>query len=100
MTGVPEDAMTDFALETRGAQPFSSTVRFAVAVPRAAHVRLSVYDVRGRVVDVLEDCVLPAGRYDVLWDCAAMGGGVSSGVYFVKMEAPGKDITKKVVLVR
>jgi hypothetical protein len=68
--------------------------------PRESRARASVHDLLGRTTDVLVDGVLPPGRTSVVWDCGAARGGVSSGVSFVKMEAPGKEITKKVVLVR
>jgi hypothetical protein len=82
------------------ARPLVGATEMSAAVPRESHVRVSVYDMLRRTVDVLVDGVLRPGRSSVVWDCGAARGGVSSGVYFVKMEAPGKEITKKVVLVR
>jgi len=70
--------------------------RITFAVPRKAHVRLTVHDVRGRTVARLADGDVPAGRHARTWDSS----GVSAGVYFLRFEAPGFQASRRLVVVR
>lgn len=69
--------------------PFNGTTQIPYAVGGASGtsqwVRLSVYDVLGRCVDVLVDRILPAGRYSATWDAGAR----ASGVYILRLEIAG-----------
>ena len=66
----------------------SSTIRYQV--PRALRVHLAVYDVRGRVVRVLADGIVPRGDHEVTWRGDDVRGlRVASGIYLVKLEAGG-----------
>jgi len=81
--------------------PFNPSTRIAFTLPHSAHVRLAVYDLRGRRVAVLLDEQRPSGRYEVTWDARAVDGSVlSSGVYFVRLESAGQTSSRKLVLVR
>jgi hypothetical protein len=51
----------------------------------AAHVRVGVYDLAGRMVRVLHDGLLEAGRHDFAWDGTDQAGSLArSGVYLVR----------------
>jgi len=65
-------------------------------------VRLSVYDVAGRLVDVLLDGDIAAqGRNEVVWRGRDMTGRVvSAGVYFYRLEAGSFSETKRMVLIK
>ena len=81
----------------------STTVRFGM--PEAARTRIVVYDVAGRIVTNLVDGIVAAGHHT-----AALGvgreTGVSTGVYFLRMEAQGVESgarfrqTRKIVVIR
>jgi hypothetical protein len=77
----------------------STTIRFTL--PRAASVELIVYDIRGARVATLLDSQRPAGTNEVVWNgLDDTGTPVSSGVYFVRLDAPGSASTRKIVLVK
>ena len=60
-------------------------------------VRLEVFDVTGRKVGVLLDGERKSpGRHQVTFN----GSGLSSGLYFYRMEAGGQTITQKMLLVK
>ena len=65
-------------------------------------VRLAVYDVSGRLVDVVIDNEIAAqGRNEVVWRGRDMAGRVvSAGVYFYRLEAGSFSETKRMVLVK
>ncbi len=61
---------------------------------------LAIYDVRGRLLRALAG--RPTGRsFEITWDGRdSRGREVVSGVYFYRLNAPGRTITRKVYLVR
>ena len=63
-------------------------------LPEQSEVRLSVFDVTGRRVQVLVDSFQPAGSHAVEWNTA----GLASGLYFYRLEAGRLLMTRKVVV--
>lgn len=81
--------------------PFNPRTTVAFDLARAGHVRLEIYDVRGRRVAVLVDEARPAGSYSVDWNGVdGTGRPVASGVYFQHLVADGTDQTRSMTLVR
>jgi photosystem II stability/assembly factor-like uncharacterized protein len=86
---------------TAGPNPFRGHVELTATLPRAGHVRLSIHDVQGRLVAVVADEPLPAGRVARVWDGRDHGGDrVAAGAYFARLEGAGEVITKRVVHIR
>lgn len=97
----PVPAKFAFALSAPAPNPSSGDGRFSFAIPAPGHVRLSLYDVRGRLVRTLEDEIRPAGRYTMFLDGKDAGGAsLASGVYFVRLEAAGRVATQRLTIVR
>jgi hypothetical protein len=81
--------------------PFRLETGIAFELPRAASVRLVVYDMQGRLVRRLVDSWLPAGRHEARWDGRdGEGTGVPNGVYFVRLEVQDRAMSRKVLLLR
>lgn len=79
--------------------PFT-TIRYSVPAG-GGHVKIAVYDVRGRLVNTLVDAVQTAGVKTVLWDGRNAGGrDVASGLYFCRMTGADYAHTHKMVLIR
>jgi len=76
--------------------PFNPTTRISYWLPREASVRLSVYDVAGRLVDALVEGSQPRGEHVVEWNA----GGLASGVYFCRLEVEGEVRVKRMVLLK
>jgi len=64
------------------------------------HVRMALYDARGRFLGELLNRHFTAGWHLQRWDKATIGSGVPPGVYFVRAVANGYELTNKIVLVR
>ena len=73
----------DFDLEQNHPNPFTTSTRIAFTIADGAeHVRLDIYDARGRLVHRAIDAYLPPGLHEVEWNGRSGGGSVPSGVYF------------------
>jgi len=106
---VPPTAVDDGGFDTPAAtgiesvfpNPFNPTVYIAFNLKERSHVELSVFDISGRLVKKLFDENLDAGRHRLMWEGVdSRECRVSSGLYFIKLEAGGRTDTRKVVLLR
>jgi len=92
---------SDLVLFNNYPNPFNPTTRIAFSVPEACHVSLKVYDVTGREIAVLIDDYMNEGRHEVSWNGKDKAGrNVTSGVYFYRLKAGVKMLTKKMILTR
>jgi hypothetical protein len=83
--------------------PFNAHTHVRIETTAEGPVQLDVYDVRGRLVRRLLDCVrsLPAGPHDIAWDGRdEHGRDAASGIYFVHLAAGGLVERGKLALVR
>jgi hypothetical protein len=81
--------------------PFNPEVTVAFELSRPADCLLSVYDISGRRVAVLVDKFLPAGKHEVSWDGTdSASRPLSSGIFFVLLNAGGDSRSGKLVLLK
>ena len=81
--------------------PFNPRVTVPFSLAEAGRVRVTVYDIAGRHVATLADDAFGRGELELVWKGRDdEGREVGSGIYFVKMEAPGFRETEKLVLLR
>ncbi|MCH7638478.1 MAG: T9SS type A sorting domain-containing protein, partial [Bacteroidetes bacterium] len=92
----PGSTPTDFALESIIPNPVRTNANVAFRLGRFAHVRVAVYDLRGREVAVLVDRSLAAGRHVAQFRT----DGLASGSYVFRLEVDGKVQTQRVTVVR
>lgn len=70
-------------------------------LPQAQHVRVTVFDIAGKVVKILEDGYKDAGTYRVHWDGNDDKNEiVASGIYFFILDSDNQTITKKVLFIK
>jgi hypothetical protein len=85
----------------RGARPnpFGRETELSFTVASKSRVRISIYDVAGRLVRRLTEAELPPGDHVLAWDGRTRSGGwVPAGVYFARAEIGNYTATKKIVL--
>ncbi len=100
--GVPAVTLA-FALDSPRPNPFAgeTTVQFSLAERSA--VALEVFDLSGRRVATLAEGVRDPGPYSILFRPGAArgagdgGGGLSAGVYFVRLTAGSHVATRKLL---
>ena len=73
--------------------------RIVFTVPVRSAVRLGIFDVQGREVARLAEGDYEPGSHSVDWD-ASSHGRLQSGIYFVRLDAPGAHRVRRLVLMR
>ncbi len=90
-----------FELAPPRPNPARGNVSFDLSIPHAAAVSLVVHDGAGRVVHRIADASLVAGRHVLVWDRRDDAGrAVPSGIYFVRLQAPGVVLTRKAIVLQ
>ncbi len=67
----------------------SAKIRFGL--PESTQISLVVYDVAGRKVSVLLDCIMEAGTHEVVFDAS----GLPVGSYVYQLITPGRSIARR-----
>jgi hypothetical protein len=81
--------------------PFRGTTEISYSVPVVSHVRLDIYDVRGRHIATPVDEHQTAGRKVVRWrGIGADGRPLPGGVYYCSLRSRTWSETKAMVLLR
>ena len=86
----------NFGLASAYPNPFNPTTTIGFQVPYSSNVILEIYDITGRKIRQLANNYYTPGYHSVVWDAS----DVSSGVYFVKMNADGFNASQKLMLIK
>jgi hypothetical protein len=90
--GIPEV----FSLSQNYPNPFNPSTQISFSLPKAADVKLVVFDILGREVLTLVNEFRSAGNHNVEFNASAL----SSGVYFYRLETDNFTDTKRMLLVK
>ncbi|MFH1845028.1 MAG: PKD domain-containing protein [bacterium] len=95
------EAVTSVQLGQAVPNPFNPSTTLHYALPKTDPARLAIYDVSGRLVRVLVNEVVPAGRHQTIWHGKDdTGHRVASGTYFSRLEAGGVVRIGRMVLLK
>jgi len=98
---IPIGDIASIALSAPQPNPFARATQFSVTLPRAGNVELRVHDLAGRTVATLFRGTIAAGTRAFSWTGKDDGGApVRNGIYFVRIQGAGSDVTRKVILLR
>ena len=90
-------------LEQNYPNPFNPSTSISFTLPEgfSGKVSLNIYDIRGKLVQSLFDGELGEGKHTFVWSGSSSGNRVSSGVYFYRLAAEGKEsIVRKMLLIK
>jgi hypothetical protein len=87
---------TTFELHQNYPNPFNPSTIISFSIPVTSLVKLNVYDITGRLIKVLSNEMKEAGIHNITFD----GSGLSSGVYFYKLEAGNYNQTKRMIMIK
>jgi hypothetical protein len=95
-TGIAEQPSLplSYALSQNFPNPFNPSTLIQYQLPGTGPVRMTVYDILGREVATLVDGVQQQGTHEARFEA----GGLSSGVYFYRLQAAGFVQQRKMVL--
>lgn len=85
-----------FALAQNYPNPFNQRTTISYALPKSSYVKLSVYDINGRLVETLVNENKNSGYYTVVWNAEK----VDSGIYFYRINADEYSYMKKCLVVK
>jgi uncharacterized delta-60 repeat protein len=85
-----------YSLSQNFPNPFNPATNIRFDIQKNGLVSLKVYDILGRVVSTLINGSLQPGTYEANFDAS----GITSGVYFYKLEANGFSDVKRMVLIK
>jgi subtilisin family serine protease len=85
-----------FALSQNFPNPFNPSTSISYSLAEKCHVKLTVYDVNGRVVKKLVNQTQEAGEKCVTWNAS----NIASGVYFYRLQTDQFVKTRKMILMR
>ena len=96
-----EELPSEFTLSQNYPNPFNPVTNIDFALPRAAHVRMEVFNILGGKVCTLVDEYLSAGYKSVEWDGRSSSGRVvSSGIYLFRITAGEFSACRKALLMK
>ncbi|MBN1351285.1 T9SS type A sorting domain-containing protein [candidate division KSB1 bacterium] len=87
---VPEN----FKLYQNYPNPFNPSTRIAYSLAKSNHVTLKIYNLAGQEIVALVNELQSAGEYEISWQPK----GLSSGLYFYKLQAGESSEVKKLIL--
>jgi N-acetylmuramoyl-L-alanine amidase len=76
--------------------PFNPSTQVSFSLPESERVRLVVYDLLGREIEVLVQDILPAGHHQYTFNAA----NLASGVYLYQLESAKGVRTQKMTLIK
>ncbi len=85
-----------YALHQNYPNPFNPSTTISYDIPKSSYVSLKIFDVLGRVVASLVDGVQAPSAYRIEWNA----NNVSTGVYFLRIQARAVDGTGNFSTVR
>lgn len=85
-----------YSLEQNYPNPFNPSTTISFSLPKAGDVKLTIFDLTGKVVAELVNNKLEAGIHNVNFDAS----NIASGVYFYAIKAGDFTATKKMMLIK
>jgi uncharacterized delta-60 repeat protein len=91
----PETAL-NFNLNQNYPNPFNPSTTIGFDIPQSSNVKLVIYDMLGKVVDILVNKQMDAGSYNVSYT----NNNLSSGIYFYELNAGTYRDIKRMTLIK
>jgi len=93
--------VTETKLYANFPNPMFNTTTFRFSLKDRSHVRLSIYNIKGQLVETLLNNELdPSASHTVEWDGTANGKQLANGIYFYKLETNSNTFLKKMILMK
>jgi len=90
------DGIKTYRLSNNYPNPFNPSTKINYSIPNQSYVTLEVFDVMGRELRTLINKEQPIGNYEVEFNAS----GLTSGIYFYRIQAGEFVETKKMILMK
>lgn len=90
-----------FHLSQNFPNPFNPETTIPYEIPKKTHVKITVYDILGQEIVILENKIHNPGLYKTRWNGQNSGGSkVVSGIYFLQLKTAEFNKINKMILAR
>jgi hypothetical protein len=96
LKNIKSDALSTYSLNQNYPNPFNPSTEIKYALPVNGLVKIAIYDLLGREVQVIVNEYKDAGYYEIRFD----GTNFASGIYFYRIEAGNFIQSKKMLLIK
>ena len=90
------DILSEFILFNPYPNPFNPSTSIRYYIPEASQVQISIHDIMGRKVDVLENKFMNTGYHSIEWEASAL----SSGKYFIYLISNNIKLSQSITLIK
>ncbi len=93
--------ITETLLAQNYPNPFNPNTTISYQMPKDGKVTLSIFNIKGQVVKNLVNTEQVMGTHSIVWDGKDDGGkSCASGVYYYRLNANDKCLTKKMLMLK
>ena len=93
---IDENDNVEFSLLKTYPNPFNPSLNIEYHMEKSSNVKISIYDINGRLIDSILDVFQSAGNHKINWNSK----DISTGVYIVKLSLGSNTYTQRVVLLK
>jgi flagellar hook assembly protein FlgD len=94
--GENDEIVSDLSVKSAYPNPFNPSTNIEYSISQSGNVKIAIYDVAGRQVDVLSNEYQSDGNHSVVWNAI----NSPSGIYYIQIQADNDVHTQKVVLLK
>ena len=93
--------ITEYALNQNYPNPFNPETIIRYDLPQTSYVNLSIYNIKGQLVKILDEGMREMGQYNIIWNGKDYNNKeVSSGIYIYKIQAGDFTKTNRMILLK
>jgi len=96
ISNISTEIPDDYCLYQNYPNPFNPSTKIKFDIPKSSYVKLTVFDMLGREVEVLINEKVQPGSYEYYWDAYKY----TSGVYFYRLQSDGFVQVRKMLLIK
>jgi len=86
----------NISLENPYPNPFNPKTNIKINVLKTEYVNISIFDLKGNLIRILNNKILEVGKYNFGWDAS----NVTSGIYIIRLNTSTETFIKKAILTK
>jgi len=90
------ELLSEFTLFKPYPNPFNPSTNIEYYIPESSQIKISIHDITGRKVDILEQKFIHAGYHSIEWEASKF----SSGKYFIYLTSNNIRLSQSVTLIK